>query len=159
MGPQINALQLMQKMAQEFSAALLSGVGAVTDMNLRTVCRRLQRSTILSTCQENVSSSSSNAFIFIIIIIRTSLVSGRCCCSDRQRTRLIGRRVECERMKDCRLPRSHSFTFVHSSVRSCHAHSARLFRPRRPCSYLAKSRAQRGCLAVTSSPPDSALTR
>jgi len=33
------------------------------------------------------------------------------------------------------------------------------FRPRLPCSYLAKSPPQRGCLPVTSSPPDSALTR
>ena len=38
---------------------------------------------------------------------------------------------------------------------SCHAP----FRPRLPCSYLAKSRPQRGCLPVTSSPPDSAITR
>jgi len=32
------------------------------------------------------------------------------------------------------------------------------FRPRLPCSYLAKSRPQPGCLPVTSSPSDSALT-
>ena len=57
--------------------------------------------------------------------------------------------------------RDHSVAtaLAENGIRSCHAHSARLFRPRRPCSYLAKSRAQRGCLAVTSSPPDSALTR
>ena len=44
-------------------------------------------------------------------------------------------------------------------ITNSHAHSARLFRPRRPCSQLTKSRPQSGCLAVTSSPPDSALTR
>ena len=44
-------------------------------------------------------------------------------------------------------------------LRSCHAHCPAPFRPRLPCSYLAKSRPQPGCLPVTSSPPDSALTR
>jgi len=43
--------------------------------------------------------------------------------------------------------------------RSCHALCPAPFKPRLPCSYLAKSRPQRGCLPVTSSPPDSALTR
>jgi len=44
--------------------------------------------------------------------------------------------------------------------RSCHAHSPPPFRPRLPCSYLAKSRSQPGCLPVTSSrSPDSGLTR
>ena len=43
--------------------------------------------------------------------------------------------------------------------RSCHAHSPPLFRPRLPCSYLAKSRPHPGCLPVTLSPPDSGLTR
>jgi len=42
--------------------------------------------------------------------------------------------------------------------RSCHAHSSPPFRPLLPCSYLAKSRPQHGCLPVTSSPPDSGLT-
>ena len=46
-----------------------------------------------------------------------------------------------------------------STVRSCHAHSLPPFRPRLPCSHVAKSRPQPGCLAVTSSPPDSGLTR
>jgi len=44
-------------------------------------------------------------------------------------------------------------------IRSCHAHSPPLFRPQLPCSYVAKSRPQPGCLPVTSSLPDSALTR
>jgi len=46
-----------------------------------------------------------------------------------------------------------------SRISSCHAHSPPPFRPRLLCSYLAKSRPQPGCLPVTSSPPDSALTR
>jgi len=46
-----------------------------------------------------------------------------------------------------------------TDVRSCHVHWAAPFRPRLPCSYLVKSRPQRGCLPATSSPPDSALTR
>ena len=37
---------------------------------------------------------------------------------------------------------------------SCHAHCHTPFRPRLPCSYLAKSRPQSGCLAVTSVPPN-----
>ena len=43
--------------------------------------------------------------------------------------------------------------------RSCHALCPAPLKPRLPYSYLAKSRPQSGCLAVTSSPPDSALTR
>jgi len=46
-----------------------------------------------------------------------------------------------------------------SCNRSCHALCPAPFKPRLPYSYLAKSRPQSGCLAVTSSPPDSALTR
>jgi len=46
-----------------------------------------------------------------------------------------------------------------SRYRSCHALCPAPLKPRLPYSYLAKSRPQRGCLPVTSSPPDSALTR
>ena len=43
--------------------------------------------------------------------------------------------------------------------RSCHGLCPAPFKLRLPYSYLAKWRPQRGCLPVTSSPPDSALTR
>jgi len=43
--------------------------------------------------------------------------------------------------------------------RSCHALCPAPLKPRLPYSYLAKSRPQHGCLPVTSSPPDNALTR
>ena len=43
-------------------------------------------------------------------------------------------------------------------IRSCHAHFPPPFRPRLACSYLAKSQPQPGCLPLTSSQPDSALS-
>jgi len=75
MGPQINALQLMQKNGTGIQRCATFWRRRSYRYEFTDCLSSASEVDNLSTCQENVSSSSSNAFIFIIIIIRTSLVS------------------------------------------------------------------------------------